>query len=215
MLEAKPGNYFGYARHEMLPFVPAGAQAILEVGCSGGEFGKIVKARQPVEYWGIEPMAEPAAAAEDKLDRVLRGDIERDDISLPTDYFDCLVLNDVLEHLVDPWTVLRRLKCSLKPCGAVIASIPNMRHHDVIKELLLEADWQYVDAGVLDRTHLRFFTKTSAIRMFRDCGYEVIRAEGINGTKAPWQLRLVNTVLRGALDDMQFIQFACVARKPG
>src|SRR4051794_20856698 len=138
MFEAKPGNYFGYARREMLSFVPQEARTILEVGCSGGEFGKLVKARQPVEYWGIEPMAEPAVAAESKVDRLLRGDVENDDISLPTDYFDCLVLNDVLEHLVDPWAVLRRLNRSLKRGGTVVASIPNMRHQDVIKELLLD-----------------------------------------------------------------------------
>jgi len=130
----------------MLPYVPAGALAILEVGCSSGEFGNAVKAQQPTEYWGIEPVVE-AAVAETKLDRVLRGDIERDEFNFPADYFDCSVFNDVLEHLADPWAVLKRLRHNLKPGGVVIASIPNVRHHEVIKDLLHKADWQYVEEG--------------------------------------------------------------------
>jgi len=196
----------------MLPYVPAGALAILEVGCSSGEFGNAVKAQQPTEYWGIEPVVE-AAVAETKLDRVLRGDIERDEFNFPADYFDCSVFNDVLEHLADPWAVLKRLRHNLKPGGVVIASIPNVRHHEVIKDLLHKADWQYVEEGVLDRTHLRFFTKLSIATLFGDCGYEIIKTDGINGTKLPWQFALLNVFFGGAWADMQFSQFACVARK--
>jgi 2-polyprenyl-3-methyl-5-hydroxy-6-metoxy-1,4-benzoquinol methylase len=178
-----------------------------------GEFGKSVKSRQVVEYWGIEPVAEAASAAQGKLDRVLKGNIERDNLCLPEEYFDCLVCNDVLEHLVDPWAVLRSLRRTLRPHGYVAASIPNMRYFEVIRDLLQKADWRYVDAGTLDRTHLRFFTKISMTAMFQECGYEVLRIEGINSKKLSWKFAFLNTMLRGAWNDIQYLQFACLARK--
>jgi SAM-dependent methyltransferase len=94
--------------------------------------------------------------------------------------FACIVFNDVLEHMVDPWSALRRARDHLRPDGVVVASIPNVRNARTVFDLVVRGRWTYVDMGVLDRTHLRFFTKNSVDSLFRDSGYSVDRLYGIN-----------------------------------
>ena len=79
----------------------------------------------------------------------------------------------MLEHLADPWSVLRKLKPLLCNEGVLIAAIPNVRHWWVVRDLVLHGEWRYRKDGVLDETHLRFFTKRSALRLLQDCGYAV------------------------------------------
>lgn len=209
----KPTGYYNCRRGEMLRFVPQNVTRVLEIGCGTGEFGKILKSQRNVEVWGIELSKEIAEVTKGKLDNVIVGDIESDNIPLPSEYFDCIVFNDVLEHLKYPWIVLRKLRDNLKHYGWIISSIPNVRYYENIKELLIRKEWQYVDAGILDKTHLRFFTINSIKDMFKECGYHVIKIEGINGGKFPWKFGFLNLILLNALDDMRFLQFACVAQK--
>jgi 2-polyprenyl-3-methyl-5-hydroxy-6-metoxy-1,4-benzoquinol methylase len=205
--------YHEARRPEMLAFVPENARRILELGCSKGVFGEQVKARQPVEYVGIDGDADCVAAAGTRLDRALRIDLDGD---WPSDLgsFDCIVCNDVLEHLRDPWSAVRRLRDLLVPGGCVVASIPNVRHFEVVKELLLHRRWRYTASGVLDRTHLRFFTESTVRALFEQGGLEVVRLEGINGEPFPWKFGLLNRVLLNAFDDMRWLQFGCLARRP-
>lgn len=93
--------------------------------------------------------------------------------ALPPRQFDAIVFNDVLEHLVDPWSALRESKSFLTDGGMVIASIPNVRHYSVIKPLVVSGRFEYQDAGLLDRTHLRFFTFTSSVDLFESTGFRV------------------------------------------
>lgn len=205
--------YHENRRSEMLAFVPQHARRILELGCSKGTFGAQIKARQPVEYIGIDSDADCVAAARTRLDRVLHLDLDGswpDDLGL----FECIVCNDILEHLRDPWSAVRRLHALLVPGGCVVASIPNMRHFEVMKALLLQRQWRYVDTGVLDRTHLRFFTVLTMRDLFAQAGFAVERLQGINGGAFPWKFGLLNFLLLNALDDMRWLQFACVARRP-
>jgi hypothetical protein len=94
--------------------------------------------------------------------------------------------------------------------GIVIASIPNVRYFGNLYELLLKKDWEYKDSGILDTTHLRFFTKLSMKRMFEDAGYELIRQEGIKKITS-WRFRLLNLLTFGFLDDTKYLRFACIA----
>jgi GT2 family glycosyltransferase/tetratricopeptide (TPR) repeat protein len=115
---------------------------------------------------------EVAQAARERLDQVLAGDVEALEIHFASDDFDAVVCADVLEHLRDPGRFLRRARDWLRPEGRLIASIPNVRHHSVVRELL-EGNWTYEPAGLLDRDHLRFFTRREIEKLFYRAGFTI------------------------------------------
>jgi 2-polyprenyl-3-methyl-5-hydroxy-6-metoxy-1,4-benzoquinol methylase len=192
----------------MVPFIPAGTTSVLDVGCSRGRFGATLRAADPsLRLFGIEP--DPVAAAEAETEagyeQVICGSFPED---LPDDRaFDCIVFNDVLEHVVDPWTTLDRAKGFLAPGGHVVASIPNVRHYIVVRNLALRGRWEYTDWGVLDRTHLRFFTRASIEELFDSADLEIETLVPIN----PITVRRA-ALLVGPFRDMRYPQFAVVAR---
>ncbi len=212
-ISAKPDKYYRGSRQEMLGFIPQGVRRLLEIGCGDAEFAKLVKTELAAEVWGIELNRKAAERAASKIDKVLVGDIEQDEFDMPKEYFDCIVFNDVLEHLRDPWIVLQKVRMALKDDGYVVASIPNVRYFDNMKTLLKHKEWRYETAGILDWTHLRFFTINSMRELFECCGYEVVSIDGVRGRKFPWKFRMLNYILKGTFDDMRFQQFACVARQ--
>src|SRR5690606_14615413 len=103
----KPGDYYSNVRTEMLKYLPSGATKIIDVGCGNGAFGKVLKEKGNIEVWGIELMPNEAAQAEKSLDKVFSGPVEGNLEKLPADYFDVAYFNDVLEHLADPYDVLK------------------------------------------------------------------------------------------------------------
>lgn len=141
---AKSAAYFNYGRREMLPFIPEGAKRILEVGCGEGEFSANLKTERSVHVTGIEPFGAAARVASSRLDRPLEVDVNAGILELQGQQFDCIVCNDVLEHLVDPWDTLRRLRPLIAPGGALVASLPNMRFMPVLKDFVLKGEWRYV-----------------------------------------------------------------------
>ncbi|MEW5889175.1 MAG: class I SAM-dependent methyltransferase [Pseudomonadota bacterium] len=210
----KSSGYFTAARREMLPYVPADARIVLDVGCGEGHFGALVKQARGCKVIGIEHVTAVAEQARRRLDQVIVADIE-EEIPLPDECVDCIVLNDVLEHLVDPWGALKRLRRLLRPGGHVVASIPNVRYYKVLKALIQNKTWEYTEKGVLDRTHLRFFTKRTIPPMFECAGLRIERLEGINGCRRyPPKYALLNWLTLGGLEDARYLQYACVARKP-
>ena len=215
----KPVDYFAEARREMLPFVPAHCRRLLDVGCGAGRFGELLKQSRNIEIWGVEPVASAAAKASAKLNHVINGPFDAE-TELPAGTFDCVIFNDVLEHMVAPEQALRYAKGLLSPGGVVVASIPNIRTLPVMWQLLVRARWEYTDCGLLDRTHLRFFTKSSIEEMFRSQGYLLEGICGINSYKGVpnasgrlWgAYKLANTLFLGKFGDMKFQQFAVVAK---
>lgn len=200
------------SRQEMLAFVPADARRILDVGCNFGGFGRALKARSNPEVWGVEPNPATAAAASKFLDRVIN-DFFGANISLPDKYFDVIVFNDVLEHMPDPWAALKIAREKLASGGRVVVSIPNLRYVENLLHILKERDFEYEASGIRDKTHLRFFTKKSALRLFEGSGLQVVHLEGIN---EEWWTpsilrRLSYRFFRNYLDDTRFIQYAIVA----
>lgn len=208
--EDKRADYFDVARKEMLEFVPASARNILEVGCGSGHFARLLMSRGAV-VTGIEPFAAAAMIARGHLQRVIERAAEDGIGLLGDETFDCVVFNDVLEHLVDPGGVLRGVGAHLAPGGTVVASIPNLRYFPVLRDLVLGGDFRYADKGVLDRTHLRFFTERSIGRLFDEAGYRVVRVVGINPLHPTWKRRVLEWASRGSMQDTRFMQFAVVA----
>jgi SAM-dependent methyltransferase len=208
-------HYFDHPRPQMRAFVPANARVILDVGCGAGGFAAGLREERrreghELEIWGLE--LDPAAAevAGGVLDRVLQGPAEELVIRLPEAHFDCVCCNDVLEHLAWPDRVLRDLRRVLKPGGVVVASIPNVRYFGNVWDLVVRGAWSYTDEGILDRTHLRFYTRASTADLFAAGGYRLLRQEGINPTHG-WRFRVVNVLSLGRWRDMRYLQFACVA----
>ncbi|MCK5558348.1 MAG: glycosyltransferase, partial [Candidatus Hydrogenedentes bacterium] len=172
-----PYDRDGYARrvrNEVAALVPQSARSILDVGCAAGEMGRLLKEMGFERVVGIERDAESAARAQQVLDEVIAGDVERIDLPFERGSFDCIIFADVLEHLIEPQDVLHKFREYLSPQGEIVASIPNVRNFLVIHNLV-EGFWRYTDEGILDRTHVRFFTLTEIKRMFDAAGYEIVQ----------------------------------------
>lgn len=207
--------YFRGERSEMAAFLPEQYTTVLEIGCGAGGFGK--QLAEGSEHWGIELDATAAALARDRLHRVINADVAAAYADLPDAYFDVVVCNDVIEHLADPESFLASIRGKMKPGACLVASIPNVRYWNNIKELMFQRDWRYRDEGILDRTHLRFFTEKSLHRLMLEQGYEQPLVQGINRLR--WQknllLSLVVLLSLGSWKDMRYMQFAVKARVPG
>jgi len=117
-----------------------------------------------------------------------------------------------LEHLADPYTVLFNIKTKLNKNGVVVSSIPNVRYYSNLKKLLIDKQWQYEDLGILDKTHLRFFTEKSIKDTFDRLGYEIVKLSGINAFNPTWKFKLLNIITLGNLSDTKFAQFGCIAK---
>jgi 2-polyprenyl-3-methyl-5-hydroxy-6-metoxy-1,4-benzoquinol methylase len=171
-------SYVG-PRDDILGLVPPVARRVLEVGCSVGVLGEAIKAKTGAYVVGVELSEEMAAHAEGRLDRVIRGDIETllEAGAFRGERFDVIVAADVLEHLRDPWGALAALATLAEPGGAVVASLPNVRHLDTIFHLLVKGTWPHRERGIHDRTHLRFFTRRDAMALFHGAGLEVERVD--------------------------------------
>jgi SAM-dependent methyltransferase len=146
---------------------------VLEVGPATGYVTKVLQQRG-CRVWCIENDAEAAKAAAEFCERMIVANVETVDFksTFPDERFDVVTFGDVLEHLVDPMGVLMRVKDVLKPGGYVVASVPNIAHAS-IRLSLLKGQFQYTEMGLLDRTHLRFFTRESLADLFHGAGYEV------------------------------------------
>jgi len=201
----------------MLPFVPESAHTVLEVGCSVGNFGSLLKSERSARVWGVEIDPEAAAIASRRLDKVIVGPFDRN-LNLPEGEFDCVLFNDVLEHMIDPYSALEYAKELLAKDGCVVASIPNVRYFGNVWRFLIDGTWEYVDEGILDRTHLRFFTRKSIESMFPKLGFEISEIKGINPVDS-WdpplrqKFRYLNFLLMKKIADMRWLQFAVVATR--
>jgi 2-polyprenyl-3-methyl-5-hydroxy-6-metoxy-1,4-benzoquinol methylase len=210
-MSKKNDKYYKYTRPEIIDLIPKTAKKILDVGCGAGFFGEQLKYKLNAEVWGIELNNEAATLAKEKINKVLIGDVFDLINKLPDFYFDCIVFNDILEHLTDPYSILLKTKNKLNKNGVIVCSIPNIRYFFTLKDLLLKKQWKYEDAGILDKTHLRFFTKNSITDMFNDLNFTIIKMHGINEIKT-WKFNLINVLLFGYLSDTRYLQFACVVK---
>ncbi len=214
-MQTKTKKYYSGVRQEMLPFIPKDAKKILEVGCGVGGFAAQLL-REDREIWGIEPFEEAFKQAESKLDKVINKAVEEAIDELPDDFFDVIIFNDVLEHLLHPKDVLIALKAKLSKTGCIVTSIPNVRFIKNLYHVLLQKDWKYADSGILDYTHLRFFTKKSMISLFSDAGYKIETLSGIKKTKLLRFLILkyaLTLMFMSSQEDTSYSQYAIVAYK--
>lgn len=169
-------NYFRITRNEPLRLLPSNTRRLLSLGCASGATEAMLKEHLDIEeVVGIELEKSAASQAAERLDTVHIGDIELLDLPYAPGYFDALLCLDILEHLRDPWGVLRdKLNPLLAPGATVIVSLPNARYWVLIWRLLW-GQWPYARRGILDIGHLRFFTPRTGKQMLIDAGFESVR----------------------------------------
>lgn len=169
------GHYGDHVVAPLFQLIDGVPAQVLELGCAGGAFGAELKARFPgASVTGIDAGRAAAEKAKTRLDRVVHARLE--DVSFADQgfrhgEFDTVIAADILEHLVNPWDVLVRLKPFLAPRAQIVASIPNVRNLSVVSPLLLNGRFDYDERGLLDITHLRFFTLHGIKRLFEETGY--------------------------------------------
>ncbi len=181
--------YFGLARPELLERIPQDARQVLDIGCGAGCLGEALKRRQPARVVGIEVNPAAADAARRRLDEVFSGDVENLELPFAPGSFDAVICGDVLEHLERPEALLRHARDWLSPNGRLIASVPNVRHWTVVSGLL-SGHWTYEPAGLLDDTHIRFFTRADIVDLFEEAGFRLERIDVVPGPGYPeWNER--------------------------
>lgn len=209
-------------RAEAAPYIPAGVTTALDVGCGQGGFGATLRATlgPTARIVGIEPVAGQAELARSTgFDEVICDYFPPREGDLGT--FDLICFNDVLEHLVDPWQVLSDTPSWLNPGGHVLAVIPNIQYWPAIVDLF-NGRWDYTDSGLMDRTHLRFFTRKTVLELFERSGYDVLSCEGAHSVWGmEWKpsgkgirerlLAMVRGRLAGLRPDGQFLHFVVLA----
>lgn len=204
----KPDGYYSSQRQDLIDLVPPGYRSVLDVGCGEGNNTPYLRQKGVTYVAGIELTPENAAIARTQMDEVWCGSVEAE-LPFHEGQFDLIICADVLEHLVDPWAALRKLRNLLSSGGYVLASIPNLRYLPVLFELFVKGRFRYVPAGVLDRTHLRFFTRLEIINLFEVAGFEIVRwSRNRKGRK----LGPLNSVTLGLFNDFLTVQYYVLAR---
>lgn len=186
-------QYYHHVRSDIRKLLPPEARRILELGAGAGRTGRWLKRfYTDAEVVAIEINPELEPELKENVDRAVIGSVDHHLDTLGK--FDLVLALDVLEHLPDPQKTLSRVRDALLPGGSVIISVPNVAHYSVSLPLLLRRRFRYEEAGILDRTHLRFFVEDTAVELIRNAGltFEAGLLSGPEGRKA------------GALDRLTF-----------
>jgi 2-polyprenyl-3-methyl-5-hydroxy-6-metoxy-1,4-benzoquinol methylase len=201
-------SYYVSKRSEMLDFMPDSYGKVLEIGCGEGDFLDCLDCD---EKWGMDIDEESINVIKSKGIKTIYGRYEEMHGEIPDGYFDAIICNDVIEHMVCHDHFFQTIKTKLADGGVLIGSIPNVRFYKNLKHILFKKDWKYADEGILDRTHLRFFTEKSLKRSLKENGYQIEKMYGIRGSKKPL-LRLFIALTFGKHEDIRHQQFAFAAK---
>lgn len=214
--DGKSAEYFAHPRaSQVSALLPGPVDRVLDVGCGAGRTLADLRASGACRWTaGIELVPEAAHGARNAgIDVVIEGSVEEREIErdFAPRSLDAILCLDVLEHLLDPWTTVRRLSALLSPNGVLIASLPNVRNTAVVLPLLFRGRWSYGPFGLLDRTHLRFFTRESAVALLESGGLRVDLVRPV-GTDWSVRKRVARTLTFGAFDDLFAFQYLLRAR---
>lgn len=209
----KSDDYFAHARREIAPWLPKNCGQVLEIGCgSGATLAWLRQVGCATRTVGVEISEVAAQSARAHADEVHCLDFERVEIPVAGAKFDLILCLDVLEHMVNPWQAIERLvSLYLVPGGTMIVSLPNVGHYSVVLPLLFQGRWDYQDAGLLDRTHLRFFTRRTAKRLLShpDLGASHCMARGFERTSLKGILNMLTAGVFADLFTYQYYLTAC------
>lgn len=210
-------RYFTTARTEIFPLLPERVTRMLDVGCGAGATTAAVRQLRAVQWaGGIEYLPQVAVQAGTIFDRMWTGDAAAADLEaeIAPGSLDLVLCLDVLEHMVDPWTMVKRLSALIAPGGRLIVSVPNIRNWKFIWRLIARGDFHYRDAGLLDRTHLRFFVRDTAIELATCGGLELETARSARAWRPPEARWFLSMATAGAADAFMAKQWLVAADRP-
>jgi len=210
-------GYHNDIRDDIVPYLPQPGGSLIDIGGGTGATAAFLKERGLASRAGVaDQVASSEAVA--TLDFHRSGNLEDLDflssVIEENGPFDTVLCLDILEHLVDPWSVVARLHQSLAPGGHIVASIPNVRHYRVSGGLFFKNNWQLADAGILDRTHLRFFVRETAVELMTHSGLELIGVHTPPRMRHPKLAKALHVLTRGRADSLVAVDFVVVVRKP-
>jgi 2-polyprenyl-3-methyl-5-hydroxy-6-metoxy-1,4-benzoquinol methylase len=206
----KPAGYYANARSDLVDALPRPFSRVLDVGCGAGEVGRSLRAAGAHWVSGVELDPDAAARARETYDEVLVGRIEEhlEELSAP---FDTICCYDVLEHLPDPYSVLRALLEVASPGAHLHVSVPNARHFSLVRDLVVRGTFGYTDWGHRDSTHLRWFTRRDIEAAIEDAGWGVIATDH----PALHRSAALDRLTRGFSTEFLVGQWYVLARRPG
>jgi len=177
MYQDKKNIYFQNIRKELLELIPKEKQngIVLEIGAGSGDTLLYAKHNGYAQkIYGIELCElENSHQKSNEFEQFIIGNIEDINIPFKNEMFDVILCGDVLEHLVDPYSIIKKISLLLKSDGSTIVSLPNIRQIQIMKQIFFDGDFKYTDAGILDKTHLRFFCKKNMIELFEQNNMKV------------------------------------------
>jgi 2-polyprenyl-3-methyl-5-hydroxy-6-metoxy-1,4-benzoquinol methylase len=213
-------NYYRNVRHDLISVVPPDARKVLDFGCGEGVTGLALREARPgCRVDGVEIQPEAARKALENLDEVYCCTPGNEEL-LPGAWrdFDGVIFGDVLEHLVDPWSTLQEVIGHIRPGGWLITNIPNIRHHSVVWPLI-KGRWDYKAWGILDQTHLRFFTHATMREMLEGAGLVIEHEEpqvkpGFKSRRKRERWIRINRMLGGRLTQFLTVKWLFRCRVP-
>ncbi len=201
-------DYYQNTREDLIPFIPEHYTKVLEIGCGEGNFWNLLKQQESLEIWGVEPNPSASIIARRKAHQLYESSFDECAEGLPNNYFDLIICNDVIEHMPDHDRFFEQIKKKMSANGHLIGSMPNVRYYPVLRNLIFKKDWPYEDAGVLDRTHLRFFTAKSMRRTFEEHDFTIEKFAGVNSPgRFKFFILFLNILLLGTAMDSKYQQF--------
>jgi 2-polyprenyl-3-methyl-5-hydroxy-6-metoxy-1,4-benzoquinol methylase len=204
----KDPEYYGLARLDVLRFLEPPLGRVLDVGCGAGGNARALRERGATEIVGIEIHEPSAEKAREVFDIVLTGAVE-DQLDNLTGTFDTILNYDVLEHLADPHSVVKRLRAIAAPNARLHVSLPNARHWSLMRDLVVRGSFGYTKSGHRDSTHLQWFTVADASRMLEDAGWHV---ERVDHQELHQVSKLAERITRGLTAEFLVYQWAILAR---
>ncbi|UYP28923.1 class I SAM-dependent methyltransferase [Pseudomonas sp. Z8(2022)] len=209
--EKNPLGYFDNIRMDVISFIDKPAGEVLEIGCGAGGTLSYLKSNGLAQHVvGIDiASSQIEVALRQGVDEAFVSNLDDLEEILHGRTFDAILMLDVLEHLVDPWSVLKRISGFLRPGGRAYVSLPNVQSVRVLVPLLM-GQWRYKELGILDKTHLRFFTKRTAVELLRGAGFEL---ESVHHKLESHTLpRLINFLTLGVFKRYLTVQYILVGR---
>jgi 2-polyprenyl-3-methyl-5-hydroxy-6-metoxy-1,4-benzoquinol methylase len=214
----KAPDYFSNIRKDLINLIDANAKdlKILEVGAAYGETLYYLKQNGiAAEAVGVDIFEDTKNKQNYKpLDRFIFGDIEKIELPEYNQYFDLILLPDVLEHLFEPKSVLETLKKYLKEDGKIIISMPNIRYYSALYKIVFKGDFKYEESGIFDYTHVRFYCRKNIQELLETAGYTILKQESsIKNYQGKSLSKLINLITFGIFEEFFSTQYFFVVRK--